>query len=62
MPISLDPVDEIPLALAGPSPARVERLFPDGSWRGVDPATPSPGRLDLRLRLLPAEPAILRID
>ena len=62
MPISLDPVDEIPLAIAGPAPARVERLFPDGSWRGADPATPSPGRLDLRLRLLPAEPAVFRLS
>jgi hypothetical protein len=61
MPISLDPVDEIPLALAGPAPARVERLCADGSWRGVDTATPAPGRLDLRLRLLPAEPAVLRL-
>jgi hypothetical protein len=62
MPISLDPVDEIPLAIAGPAPARVERLFPDGSWRGADPATPSPGRLDLRLRLLPAEPPVFRLS
>ena len=61
MPISLDPVEEIPLALAGPAPARVERLCADGSWRGVDTATPAPGRLDLRLRLLPAEPAVLRL-
>ena len=61
MSISLDPVDEIPLALAGPAPARVERLCSDGSWRGVDTATPAPGRLDLRLRLLPAEPAVLRL-
>ena len=61
MPISLDPVDEIPLALAGPAPARVERLCSDGSWRGVDTATPALGRLDLRLRLLPAEPAVLRL-
>ena len=74
MPISLDPVEVIPLSLSAPAddpscrsaaylrrPSRVERLCADGSWRGVDTATPAPGRLDLRLRLLPAEPAVLRL-
>ena len=61
MPIGLDPIEEIPLTLAGPAPVRVERLLPDGSWRGADTATPAPGRLDLRLKLLPAEPAVLRL-
>lgn len=74
MPIGLDPIEEIPLAISDsaanePSCAaaylrrsvRIERLLPDGSWRGADTATPAPGRLDLRLRLLPAEPAILRV-
>ena len=74
MPIGLDPVEEIPLSISDPAAnqpscaaaylrrsVRIERLAPDGSWRGADTATPAPGRLDLRLRLLPAEPALLRL-
>ena len=72
MPIGLDPVETISLAISEPAENKpccaaaylrrsIERLLPDGSWRGVDPATPAPGRLDLRLRLLPAEPALLRL-
>ena len=61
MPIGLDPIEEIQLAISGPAPVRVERLLPDGSWRGADIATPAPGRLDLRQKLLPAEPAVLRL-
>lgn len=59
MDISLDPVEELRLGLAGPPPVRVERLAPDASWESV-PAETAPGGLLLHLRLLPAEPALLR--
>lgn len=60
MDTSLDPVDAVPLALAGPAPGRVERLMPDASWAPVA-FDPAPGGIVLRLRLLPAEPAVLRV-
>ena len=56
---SLDPLEELPLALAGPAPSRIERLAPDASWRPVPFERTADGAL-LRLRLLPLEPAVLR--
>ena len=56
---SLDPLDALPLSLAGPAPARIERLAPDATWEPV-PFETAPGSIRLRLRLLPLEPAVLR--
>ncbi len=56
---SLDPLEELPLALAGPAPSRIERLAPDASWRPVPFERTADGAL-LRLPLLPLEPAVLR--
>ena len=57
---TLDPLDALPLSLAGPAPARIERLAPDASWEPVPFETTADGVL-LRLPLLPLEPAVLRI-
>ncbi|MBQ9726975.1 MAG: hypothetical protein IJV65_05650 [Kiritimatiellae bacterium] len=58
---SLDPLEELPLSLAGPPPALVERLAPDATWEPV-PFETTPDGVVLRLRLLPAEPAVLRVS
>ena len=57
---SLDPLDALPLSLAGPAPARIERLAPDATWEPVPFEATADGVL-LRLRLLPLEPAVLRV-
>ena len=57
---SLDPLDGLPLSLDGPAPASVERLAPDASWKPV-PFSKTADGVVLDLRLLPAEPAVLRV-
>ena len=58
---SLDPLEELPLSLAGPAPARVERLAPDASWEPVSFEKTADGVV-LKCRLLPLEPAVFRLS
>ena len=57
---TLDPLESLPLSLAGPAPARVERLAPDALWEPV-PFEKTAAGVVLRLRLGPLEPAVFRV-